>query len=90
MNLSQTSLETIKLDDQSNYRLSEISRIKDYFSTEIQYQQSLTSKLSKYLTILDYSNKILTVFLTVFSSTNIFTHVKGKIFLHMLKVRNNY
>ena len=73
-----TSLETINLEDQSNYRLNEISKIKDYFNKEIQYQQSLTNKLSKYLTVFDYSNKILTVVLTVFSSTNIFAHVKGK------------
>ena len=65
-------------EDQSNYRLNEISKIKDYFNEEIQYQQSLTNKLSKYLTILDYFNKILTVVLTVFSSTNIFVHVKSK------------
>ena len=38
-------------EDQSNYRLSEISKIKDYFNEEIQYQQFLTNKLSK-LTIL--------------------------------------
>ena len=73
-----TSLETINLEDQSNYRLSQISKIKDYFNGEIQYQQFLTSKLSKYLTFFDYSNKILTVVWTVFSSTNIFARVKGK------------
>ena len=73
-----TSLETIQLEDQSNYRLSEISKIKNYFNDEIQYQQSLTNKLSKYLTVFGYSNKILAVVLTVFSSTNIFAHVKGK------------
>ena len=54
--------ETINLEDQSNYRLSEISIIKDYFNEEIQYQQSLPNKLSQYLTILDYINKILTFF----------------------------
>ena len=73
-----TSLETINLEDQSNYRLSEISNIKDYFKEEIQYQQFLTNKLSKYLTIFDILNKILTVVLTVFSGTNMFAHVKGK------------
>ena len=62
-------METINLEfkelieDQSNYRLSEISQIKNYFSEEIQYQQSLTNKLSKYLTVFDYSNKVLTVVL---------------------------
>ena len=66
------------LEDQSNYRLNEISRIKDYFNVEIQYQQSLTNKLSKYLNVFDYSNKILTVVFTVFSGTNIFSNVNNK------------
>ena len=38
----------------------------------------MTNKLSKYLTILDILNKLLTIVLTVFSGTNIFAHVKGK------------
>ena len=77
-------METINLEfkqlieDQSNYRLSEISQIKICFNEEIQYQQSLTNKLSKYLTVFDYSNKILTVVLTVFSGTNIFSNVNNK------------
>ena len=79
-----TSLETKKLEDQSNYRLSEISKIKDYCNEEIQYQQFLTSKLSKYLTVFDYSNKILTVLLTVFSGTNIFSNVKNKQLLGLI------
>ena len=76
--------ETIKLEDQSNYRLSEISKIKDYFNEEIQYQQFLTSRLSKDLTVFDYSNKILTVVLTVFSGTNIFSNVKNKQLLGLI------
>ena len=97
MNLSQANLECkalpelIKLEDQSSYRLIEIGKIKDYSNSEIQYQQFLTNKLrfltnkfSKYLTILDYINKILTVFLTVFSGTNVFTHVKDKQLLGLI------
>ena len=38
----------------------------------------MTNKLNKYLIVFDYSNKILKVFLTVFSSTNIFAHIKKK------------
>ena len=34
-------------EDQSNYRLNEISKIKDYFNEEIKYQQSLTNKSNK-------------------------------------------
>ena len=68
----------INIEDQSNYRLNEISKIKYYFNEETLYQQSLTNKLSKYLTIFDILSKILTIFLTVFSSTNIFAHIKKK------------
>ena len=72
------------LKDQSNYRLNEISQIKNYFNVEIQYQQSLTNKLSKYLTVFDYSNKILTVVLTVFLGTNIFSNVKNEQLLGLI------
>ena len=78
MDLASISLDSITQSEQTNYRLMEIGKIKDYFNSEIQYQQSLTSKLSKYLTVFDYRDKILTVFLTVFSGTNIFAHVEGR------------
>ena len=64
-----TNLETISLNQQTNYRLMETGEIKDYFDQEIKYQQLLTSKLNKYLSGFDYVGKILTVFLTVFSGT---------------------
>ena len=56
------NLEKINPKDQSNYRINEISKIKDYFNEEIQYQQSLTNTLSKYLTIFDILNEILAAF----------------------------
>ena len=67
-----TNLETISLNEQTNYRLMVIGKIKDYLEQEIKYQQLLPSKLSKYLTGFDYDDKILTVFLTVLSGTKIF------------------
>ena len=48
--------------DQSSYKLNEISKMKDYFNEEIRYQQSLTNKLNKYLIVFDILSKILTVF----------------------------
>ena len=84
MDLTSISLEckafpeTITQSEQTNYRLKEISKIKDYFNQEIQYEQSLASKLGKYLTFFDYTDRILIVILTVFSGSNIFAHVKGK------------
>ena len=76
-NLECNSNEIISLNEQTNYRLIEIGKIKDYFDQEIKYQQLLTSKLSKYLTGFDYAAKMLTVCLTVFSGTNIFARVRG-------------
>ena len=46
-----TNLETTSLNEQRNYRLMEIDKIKDYVAQEIQYKQYLTSKVSKYLTV---------------------------------------
>ena len=45
------------IEYQSNYRLNEVSKIKYYFNEEIQYQQSLTNKLSKYLMLISNSIK---------------------------------
>ena len=56
----------------------EIGKIKDYFDQDIKYHQLLTSKLSIYLTVFDYTDKILTMFLTVFLETNIFANPRGR------------
>ena len=45
---------------------------------------NINNKLSKYLTAFDYSNKILTVVLTVFSGTNIFSNVINKELLGLI------
>ena len=68
------NLETISLNKQTNYRLIEIGEIKDYFDQEIKDQELLIRKLSKYITRFDYTEKILTVFLTVSNGTNIYAH----------------
>ena len=75
------NLETITLNEQTNFRLMKIGKIKDYFDQKIRDKQRLVKKLGKYITGFDYTDKILTVFLTVFSGTNVFTHVKTKIIL---------
>ena len=46
-NLEGNSIETISLNEQTNYRLMEIGKIKDYLEQEINYQQLLTSRLRK-------------------------------------------
>ena len=72
------NLETVSLNEQTNYKLIEIGKNKDYSDQEIKEQQILIKKLSKYITGFDYTYKILTVFLTVFSGRNIFAHAKDK------------
>ena len=69
MDLSKlpTNLETITLNEKTNYRLNEISKIKGCFELEIKNQELLTKKLSKYITCFDYIDKILTIFVTIFS-----------------------
>ena len=73
-----TNLEAISSNEQTNYRLNEISKIKDYFECEMKDQELLTKKLSKYITCFDYADKIVAVFLTIFSGVNIFSHVTEK------------
>ena len=42
-----TNLETISLNEQTNYRLIEIGKIKDYFRPRKKRQEILIRKLSK-------------------------------------------
>ena len=73
-----TNLKTISFNEQTNYRLIEIDRIKNYLESEIREQREIIRKLSKYVTGLDCVDKILTGFLTIFSGVNIFSHIKDK------------
>ena len=50
-----------KLSDQTKYRLYEIKKIENYFINEINEEKSCSKKLSKYVTIFDYIDKILIV-----------------------------
>ena len=43
------NLETITLNEQTNFRLMKIGKIKDYFDQKIRDQQRLVRKLGKYI-----------------------------------------
>ena len=73
-----TNLETIALNEQTNYSLNEINKIKNYFECQIKEQEVLIKKSSKYTTGFDYTDNILTLILTIFSGLNIFSHIKTK------------
>ena len=52
-------INKINLSEQTKFRLDEISKIENYFINEISQRKSCSHKLNKYITILDYIDKIL-------------------------------
>ena len=50
---SCTDLNTISLTEQTNFRLNEINKIKDYFESEIKAKEIVIKKLNKYITGFD-------------------------------------
>ena len=53
--------DTTDLCEQTKFWLDEINKIEDYFIEEINQKKSCWKKLSKYITIFDYIDKILIV-----------------------------
>ena len=49
------------LTDQTKFQLNEISKIENYFNSEINQRKTFSKKLSKYVTAFDYIDKILIV-----------------------------
>ena len=54
-------MTTLSLNDQTKFTLNEISKIKDYFNSEIQERETVSKKLSKSIASLDYMDKVLIV-----------------------------
>ena len=54
-------IDKTKLTDQTKFRLYEIKNIENDFINEINQQKSYSKKLSKYVTIFDYIDKILII-----------------------------
>ena len=54
-------IDKINLSEQTNFRLSEIFEIENYFHQEINQKKSCCKKLNKYVTAFDYIDKILIV-----------------------------
>ena len=54
-------IDKINLNDQTKFRLNEITKIENYFNSEINQRKLCSKKLSKYVTAFDYIDKILIV-----------------------------
>ena len=72
-------VDKTKLSDQTKFRLYEIKKIENYFINEINERESYSKKLSKYVTIFDYIDKILIVLSATSSGVSIisFTSIIG-------------
>ena len=72
-------IDKTKISDQTKYRLYEIKKIKNYFINEINERKSYNNKLSKYVTIFDWIDKILIVLSATSSGVSIisFTSIIG-------------
>ena len=73
-------IENTKLSDLTKFRFYEVKKIDNYFTNEINQQKSYSKKLSKYVTIFDYIDKILIVLSATTSGVSIisFTSTIGK------------
>ena len=52
-------IDRTNFTDQTKFRLNEVSKIQNYFNQEINQRKSHSKKLSKYVAVFDYIDKIL-------------------------------
>ena len=78
-NNSIEKIDRTNLTDQTKFRLSEISKIDNYFNQKINQREPCSKKLSKYVAAFDYIDKILTVLSATSGGVSIisFTTVLG-------------
>ena len=72
------SMETIDktiLSEQTQFRLSKIIGIENYFYQEINQRKSCSKKLNKYVTAFDYIDKILIVLSATSSRVSIISFI---------------
>ena len=55
------AIDKTNLTNQTKFRLDETSKIENYFIKEINQRKSCSKKLSKYVAVFDYIDKILIV-----------------------------
>ena len=73
------AIDKTDLSEQTKFRLDEISKIENYFHKEINQRKSCSKKLSKYVAVFDYIDKILIVLSATIGGVSIcsFTSVVG-------------
>ena len=73
------AIDKTDLSEQTKFRLDEISKIENYFIEEINQRKSCSKKLSKYVAVFDYIDKILIVLSATTGGVSIcsFTSIVG-------------
>ena len=73
------AIDKTDLSEQTKFRLDEISKIENYFIEEINQRKSCSKKLSKYVAVFDYIDKILIVLSATTGEVSIcsFTSIVG-------------
>ena len=66
----------LSFNDLTKLRLDEINNIKDYFNLEIKERKETTKKLSKYIVLFDYADKIFITLSTSFGTLSLVFHAK--------------
>ena len=64
-------MNNLELTNVNKYRLDEINKIKEYFDNEIKERKDMIKKLTKYLVIFDYLDKIFITLSASFSTSSI-------------------
>ena len=64
----------IPLNDQTEFRLNEINKTKDYFNSEIQERKTMSKKPSKYIVAFAYADKMFIVLSATFDTLNFVSH----------------
>ena len=64
----------LSFNDLAKLRLDKINKIKDYFSLEIKGRKETTKKLSKYIVLFDYADKIFITLSTSFGTLSLVSH----------------
>ena len=61
-------------DLSKEFRLNEINKIKDYFESQIKEQEVVVKKLSKFVSSLNYTDKVLIVLSATSGGVSIISH----------------
>ena len=64
----------LSFNDLTRFRLEEINKIKEYFDTEIKERKEINKKLSKYIVLFDYADKIFITLSASFGTLSLVSH----------------